>query len=907
MSLFSLRKTPPSSPATDPMASASAGAKAVGASQTPHPLDAVTGGAFSAPTSGDRAARVRAWLLTEPTWEVMNEVFKELSQRDRGAAKPLKEKLDELRRQKAQEHIGVEWAQKAETLIGQSRMNLADALAWQRDAARAGAPLSREPLAGLKVALSERVKAIEDLQDRVQVKRESAVLMAQRIEVLSTKSWREAQSSAQALRDDVAEWQKQATELTADPQWASVEPKFPPMLDASRQQLQLVWDAFEAALATAVAADADPQAALPAVPVWADELRQARGETVEVVASQDAQAHKERREKAVAELERVLAVLEKEVGQGHGKATPKAAADVRAVLKSQGRLLGPDLEAKAHAVLAQAGELEDWQRWRADQLREELVKKAEALLAPPEGQRMGGRKLQETLRALREQWKTTDQGGQANHALWKRFDEACTLAHKQVEVWLTQVRQQAEAHKAQRLALIEELKAWTVAHTGQSDWKVQIRDLHAFSERWREAGHLSEKAFAELQPQWKEAMHLAHAGLEVAQSQSVARRRQMIEEATAMGASPALRIDAVKELQGRWQAEAHTVPLERKLEQKLWEAFRKPIDEAFQRKSSEREKAATALNEHDQRVLDAARALDAACAAGDAQQIRSAQQALERALRGEAEAPAVLASAETRAESPKSEPAGEAASAPDAGDAAAASDADDTTAAPEAPAPAPVPAAPARKLVAMRGDDRPGMKKTEPAGRDDRRGPGGRDARDGRDARGPRGAWAESRPPRSAPGHATPRLGDAAFRAQRQAIEHAEATMRKLAAQAHGEVLTQLVNAWEKRDPSAVPAAQALGGRVTAAARSAWTSALGGAASPVPAEALLRLEMAAEVPTPAEQLDARRQLQLQLLTRRHDAPPSDTWGHDLAKVLSGAYDAGAARRVQNVLKVLLRR
>ena len=131
--------------------------------------------------------------------------------------------------------------------------------------------------------------------------------------------------------------------------------------------------------------------------------------------------------------------------------------------------------------------------------------------------------------------------------------------------------------------------------------------------------------------------------------------------------------------------------------------------------------------------------------------------------------------------------------------------------------------------------------------------------------------------------------------------------MRKLAAQAHGEVLTQLVHAWEKRDPSAVPAAQALGGRVTAAARSAWTSALGAAAAPAPAEALLRLEMAAEVPTPAEQLDARRQLQLQLLTRRHDAPPSDTWGQDLAKVLSGAYDAGAARRVQNVLKVLLRR
>jgi ATP-dependent RNA helicase SUPV3L1/SUV3 len=221
-----------------------------------HPLDAVTGGAFSAATSGERAARVRAWLQTEPGWETMNEVFKELSQRDRGAAKPLKEKLDELRRQKAQEHIGVEWAQKARTLIDQPRLNLADAMAWQRDAARAGAPLSRDPLAGLKAALADRVKAIEDLQHRVQVERESAVLMAQRIEILSTKSWKEAQLALDGLRSDVQQWQQLVAGLSDDPQWPSVEPRFPPMLEASRQQLQLVWDAFEAALAQAVAADA---------------------------------------------------------------------------------------------------------------------------------------------------------------------------------------------------------------------------------------------------------------------------------------------------------------------------------------------------------------------------------------------------------------------------------------------------------------------------------------------------------------------------------------------------------------------------------------------------------------------------------------------------------------------------
>lgn len=877
MSLFSLRKTPSeaattvNTPATPKPAAAAS-----------HPLDALTGGAFSAPTSGERAARVREWLATEPSLEQMNEVFKELSQRDRGAAKALKEKLDEHKRLKAQEQIAAEWAQKAEVLIGQSRLNLGDALAWQRDAARAGAPLSREPLAGLKQALAERIKAIEDLQHRVQVEREAAVLLAQRIEVLSTKSWRDAQQQAEALKSDVAQWQQQVTDLSAEPQWPSVEPKFPPMLEASRAQLQIVWEAFDAALAQAVAADADAAAPLPAVPVWADELRVARGEPAAAQAEQDAQAAQaaqERRARAQAELERALGVLEKELAEGHGKATPKAAADVRALLKSQGRLIGPELDAKAHAVLAQAGELEDWQRWRADQLREELVQKAEGLLQAPEGQRLGGRKMQETLRQLREQWKATDQGGPANHALWKRFDTACNEAHKVVEVWLTQLRQQTEAHKAQRLAIIDELKAWTAAHAQSTDWKAQIRDLHAFSERWRGAGHLSEKTFAELQPVWKEAMHAAHAGLEAAQAQSVARRQAMIEEASALGAAPQLRIDAVKALQQRWQAEAQAVPLERKHEQKLWDAFRKPIDEAFARKSSEREQQAKALNAHDQRVLDAAQALDAASASGDAARIRAAMAALDAAMRGQ-QADAAAAAAPAEAPAAVAEPAAE-------------------------PTEAAAPAAAPKKLVAMRGDDRPGMKKAEPVARDERR---GRDSRGGRDDRAGFGARGEARGfERSGREVRGPRLGDAAFRAQRNALEHAEAALRKLAAQAHGEVLTQLLTAWEQRDAAQLPAAQALGSRVNAGARGAWVQSLQQAATATPAEALLRLEMAAEVPTPADQLDARRALQLQLLTRRHEAPPAQTWAQDVAQVLAGPFDAAAARRLQAVLKVLLKR
>lgn len=860
-------------------------------------LDRLTGGAFTAPTTGERSARIREWLATDPSAEQMADVFRELSHRDKGAAKPLKEKLDDLKRLKAQEAVAGEWAARAQALLAQDRLNVADALAWQRDAAKAGAPLSREPLAGFKTALAERVKAIEDLQHRIQVEREAAVLLAQRIEVMSTKPLQDSTHVSTALATDVALWGQQAQGLAADVQWGSIDPRFAPMLETSRAQLNLVWQAFDAALQQAVAAMADPAAALPAVPVWADEIRKHRGESIPdktqpAISTEEQQALRDKTAAAVAAVAKQLA---DHLTQGHAKAVPKLAGELRQVLKEHARWLSADTEGQAQALLAQAGDMEGWQRWRADQLRQELVTKAEELLKVPEPQRLGGRKMQETLRTLRDSWKQTDQGGQPNHALWKRFDEACTLAHKVVEQWLDHIKAESAAHRAQRLALVKELEDWAAVHQGNTDWKTQARDLHRFADAWRNGGHLGEKQFAELQPLWKAAQAKARAPLEQAQADNLAQRKALIAQAETLGAAEVLRMDAVRALQQEWQHLAQAVPLERKHEQKLWDAFRQPIDAAFQRKDAAREKQAADLSVHDQQVLTASQALQEANASGDAQRIHLAMAALQQALHA-TPTPAAAAPAAVAVAAPSETPA-------------VADDAGLADAAAVAAAPAPV-----RKLVAMRGDDRPGMKKELPAapGRgarpgDRRDGPGafagrrdGAPGRDGfRDARGPRDA--DHRPDRG------PRLGDAAFRAQRDALEHAQASLKKLAAQAHGQSLTQLLDAWQHRDAERVPNAAELGPRVNAATRQAWQQALSGAPVTAEAQALLRLEMAAEVPTPAQHLDARRALQLHMLTRRNDPTPAQTWGQDAARVLSGAWDEDTSRRAQQALKVLLRR
>ena len=115
------------------------------------------------------------------------------------------------------------------------------------------------------------------------------------------------------------------------------------------------------------------------------------------------------------------------------------------------------------------------------------------------------------------------------------------------------------------------------------------------------------------------------------------------------------------------------------------------------------------------------------------------------------------------------------------------------------------------------------------------------------------------------------------------------------------------MSAWEQRQGDQLPTHQELGRAVTPAVRGRRAQSLATDASGDASQSLLRLEMAAEVPTLAEALEARRALQLQLLTRRNEAGPAETWGQDVAKVLACAHDDGTARRLQNVLKNLLRR
>ena len=55
---------------------------------------------------------MRIWLATQPDHEMMLTVYRELSNRDKGASKALRERLDEIKREKTQSELVQDWMQK---------------------------------------------------------------------------------------------------------------------------------------------------------------------------------------------------------------------------------------------------------------------------------------------------------------------------------------------------------------------------------------------------------------------------------------------------------------------------------------------------------------------------------------------------------------------------------------------------------------------------------------------------------------------------------------------------------------------------------------------------------------------------------------------------------------------------
>ncbi len=122
-------------------------------------------------------------------------------------------------------------------------------------------------MASLKIELLERAKSIEDLQHKVQVQREVAVLLAQRIEVLSTKPWKMLKLPWRPCNRMSPNGASRHWHCAAMPDGFRVQERFTSILQSSEEQLLLAWQAFWMPWPVTKLAAEDGNAPSPAVPV----------------------------------------------------------------------------------------------------------------------------------------------------------------------------------------------------------------------------------------------------------------------------------------------------------------------------------------------------------------------------------------------------------------------------------------------------------------------------------------------------------------------------------------------------------------------------------------------------------------------------------------------------------------
>lgn len=247
--------------------------------------------------------------------------------------------------------------------------------------------------------------------------------------------------------------------------------------------------------------------------------------------------------------------------------------------KDKGMRLTPAQAERLNHVRAELKRLSDWARWGGNVSREELIKQVEALAT----QNLAMGELAKKVGSMRERWKALDSlSGAAPRSLWERFDAACTAAYAPAAAHFRHLADERHANAARGQALVEEAQA-EIARlaSGEADWKHVSGTVQRLRTAWSHLGAIDRKDKKRLDGLFSEALNTLQRPLEEQRKGEMSVREQLIEEALALDPHDRHAVDALRDLQARWQEHARALPLERKAEQALWQRFRAACDALF--------------------------------------------------------------------------------------------------------------------------------------------------------------------------------------------------------------------------------------------------------------------------------------------------------------------------------------
>ena len=244
-------------------------------------------------------------------------------------------------------------------------------------------------------------------------------------------------------------------------------------------------------------------------------------------------------------------------------------------------------------------EMRDYQHWSHNEHRDELIKQVEAI--PESGQHPDA--ISALLKQARDEWQRLESlevlpGDRKRFAAppgqWRRFQAACKQAFDTAKPYFEK-RQEVQTENLELLdrfiAMGDELVANEQAEPAQ------LRDLMTKARAAiRRMDDLPPKARGKSANRLRKLMDKISARQNALFDEIELVKRRLIAEAKALvhEKDNKTAIDKAKALQAQWQKAGSG---RRKLEQKLWEEFRAPIDPLFEQLKGEREEQKQAERE----------------------------------------------------------------------------------------------------------------------------------------------------------------------------------------------------------------------------------------------------------------------------------------------------------------------
>jgi len=229
-------------------------------------------------------------------------------------------------------------------------------------------------------------------------------------------------------------------------------------------------------------------------------------------------------------------------------------------------------------------EMRDWEHWSNNQHRDELIERIEQLADSDQHPDA----ISAALKEARQEWQRLEDleilpGDKRQHAAptgqWRRFQAACKSAFEQAQPYFEK-RHEVQAENLEQLERFLE-RGRSVAADDDSEIDALKQFLRGARLAIRRLDDLPPKTRGQAAARLKELMDALSKRLDEAFETIENRKRGLIREAQTLAHETDLKnaIEQAKALQARWQKIGTG---RRRVEQKLWQEFRAPIDPLFE-------------------------------------------------------------------------------------------------------------------------------------------------------------------------------------------------------------------------------------------------------------------------------------------------------------------------------------